>query len=115
MYRWPIPVGLDENGPVVDGDPSSAESTDYAACKRGGELAVLEAFGEQALLARAGLILGPYERVGRLPWWLRRLERGGQVLCPGPPDASAPIHRRPGPGRLAPEPPSMVLVAPSTP
>jgi nucleoside-diphosphate-sugar epimerase len=84
VYRWPIPVGLDENGPVVDGDPSSAESTDYAACKRGGELAVLEVFGERALLARAGLILGPYERVGRLPWWLRRLERGGQVLCPGP-------------------------------
>jgi 2'-hydroxyisoflavone reductase len=30
------------------------------------------------------LILGPYERVGRLPWWLRRMERGGPVLCPGP-------------------------------
>jgi nucleoside-diphosphate-sugar epimerase len=84
VYRWPIPVGLDEWGPVVDGDSSSAESVDYAVCKRGGEIAAIEAFRERALLARAGLILGPYERVGRLPWWLRRLERGGRVLCPGP-------------------------------
>ena len=44
----------------------------------------MEAFGGRALVARPGLILGPYERVGRLPWWLRRLERGGRVLCPGP-------------------------------
>lgn len=38
------------------------------------------------MLARAGLILGPYENVGRMPWWLRRIERGGDVLAPGPPD-----------------------------
>jgi nucleoside-diphosphate-sugar epimerase len=78
-------VGLDETGPVVDGDPASVDAEDYARCKRGGELAALGAFGDRALLARAGLILGPYERVGRLPWWLRRMERGGRVLCPGPP------------------------------
>ena len=40
----------------------------------------------RALIARAGLILGPYEIVGRMPWWLRRIERGGDVLAPGPPD-----------------------------
>ncbi len=38
------------------------------------------------MLARAGLILGPYELVGRMPWWLRRIERGGDVLAPGPRD-----------------------------
>ncbi len=27
---------------MVDGDPTLAESTDYAACKLGGELAALE-------------------------------------------------------------------------
>jgi nucleoside-diphosphate-sugar epimerase len=86
VYRWPIPVGLSEDGPVVDGDPASTDATSYSAAKRGGELATLEAFGPQALVARAGLILGPYERVGRLPWWLRRVERGGRVLAPGPED-----------------------------
>ncbi len=86
VYRWPIPNGLDEDGPVVDGDPASSEAAGYAAAKRGGELATLQAFGTHALVARAGLILGPYERVGRLPWWLRRIERGGRVLAPGPED-----------------------------
>ncbi|HEY3409242.1 MAG TPA: hypothetical protein VGK53_13800 [Propionicimonas sp.] len=38
------------------------------------------------LVARPGLIIGPYERVGRLPFWLQRMDRGGQVPCPGPPD-----------------------------
>lgn len=85
VYRWPIPVGMDESAPVVAGDPRSAEDGDYAQCKRGGELAAIDAFDERALVARAGLILGPYERVGRLPWWLRRVERAGPVLCPGPP------------------------------
>ena len=86
VYRWPIPPGLDESAPVVDGDPDDSGDDDYAAAKRGGELAAQRAFGDAALLARAGLILGPYEIVGRLPWWLRRLERGGQVLAPGPED-----------------------------
>jgi nucleoside-diphosphate-sugar epimerase len=86
VYRWPIPPGLDESAPVVDGDPDDSGDDDYAAAKRGGEIAAQRAFGDAALLARAGLILGPYEIVGRLPWWLRRLERGGQVLAPGPED-----------------------------
>ena len=86
VYRWPIPPGLDESAPVVDGDPDDSADDDYAAAKRGGEFAAQRAFGDAALLARAGLILGPYEIVGRLPWWLRRLERGGQVLAPGPQD-----------------------------
>jgi 2'-hydroxyisoflavone reductase len=86
VYEWPVPPGGDESAPVVDGDPGDEGSEDYAAAKRGGELAALEAFGDQALLARAGLILGPYEIVGRMPWWLRRMERGGDVLAPGPRD-----------------------------
>jgi nucleoside-diphosphate-sugar epimerase len=87
VYQWPPPVGLDESGEVVAADPRSEESADYPAAKRGGELAAVEAFGaDRAVLARAGLILGPYERVGRMPWWLRRIERGGEVLAPGPAD-----------------------------
>lgn len=86
VYQWPIPVGADETAPVVDADPD-ADRTDYAADKRGGELAALRAFGPgRVLLARAGLILGPREDVGRLPWWLRRVARGGRVLAPGPAD-----------------------------
>ncbi|HXA62366.1 MAG TPA: NAD-dependent epimerase/dehydratase family protein [Streptosporangiaceae bacterium] len=85
VYRWPMPRGADEQAPVVDGDPDEDGDDDYAAAKRGGELAALKAFGDRTLLARAGLVLGPYEDVGRLPWWLRRIERGGRVLAPGDP------------------------------
>ncbi|MEU4700763.1 NAD-dependent epimerase/dehydratase family protein [Nonomuraea dietziae] len=88
VHRWPWPAGADESAPLVDGDPASDDSADYAAAKRGGELAVTEMYGEHALLARAGMILGPYEDVGRIPWWMRRLEKGGRVLAPGPAEAA---------------------------
>jgi len=86
VYSWPIPSRAGESAPVVDADASSDDGSDYAAAKRGGELAVLEHFDGPSVLARAGLILGPYEGVGRMPWWLRRIERGGDVLAPGPRD-----------------------------
>jgi nucleoside-diphosphate-sugar epimerase len=86
VYTWPIASGADESAPVVDADPASTDGDDYAAAKRGAELAVLEEFGDRSLHARAGLILGPYEVVGRLPWWLGRIARGGRVPAPGPVD-----------------------------
>jgi nucleoside-diphosphate-sugar epimerase len=86
VYEWPMPVDLDESAPVVDADPGSSDSSDYARAKRGAELAVLETFADRALLARAGLVLGPYEVTGRLPWWLERTSRGGTVVAPGPQD-----------------------------
>lgn len=86
VHRWPWPPAADESAPLVDGDPASQDAADYAAAKRGGELAVTESFAGRALLARAGMILGPYEDVGRIPWWLRRLERGGRILAPAPAD-----------------------------
>ncbi|WP_418961585.1 NAD-dependent epimerase/dehydratase family protein [Streptomyces tritici] len=86
VYTWPVPAGLGEDGPLVDGDPD-AEATDYAADKRGAELAVEREFGDgRSLLVRAGLLLGPRENVGRLPWWLERTARGGPLLAPGPRD-----------------------------
>lgn len=84
VYDAPLQRGANETAPVVDADPD-ADATDYAADKRGAELAVLRDFGaERSVLLRAGLILGPYEDVGRLPWWLTRIARGGDVLAPGP-------------------------------
>lgn len=86
VYTWPIAPGSDETAPVVDGDPGSTDASDYAAAKRGGELAVEEAFDGDVAIARAGLILGPYEIVGRMPFWLRRIAAGGRVPAPGPHD-----------------------------
>ncbi|MGV9950328.1 NAD-dependent epimerase/dehydratase family protein [Streptomyces cellulosae] len=87
VYAWAPPAGYGEDAPVVEGASPDAGPTDYARDKRGGELAVEEAFGaDRSLLVRSGLLLGPYENVGRLPWWLNRTARGGPVLAPGPRD-----------------------------
>ncbi|MFD0257886.1 NAD-dependent epimerase/dehydratase family protein [Kitasatospora indigofera] len=83
VYAHPTPAGAAEDGALVDGSPD-AGPVGYPQAKRGGELAVEAAFGGRGLLVRAGLIVGPHENVGRLPWWLDRTARGGQVLAPGP-------------------------------
>ena len=57
VYVWPPRPGADESEPVVAGDPHGDDAADYAAAKRGGELAVLDRFEGRCLLARAGLIL----------------------------------------------------------
>nr|WP_051876490.1 hypothetical protein [Cellulosimicrobium sp. MM] len=82
---FPRPRGADETSELVDGDPDDTTSDDYARAKRGAEIAVTDALGDRAILLRAGLILGPRENVGRLPWWLRRVARGGRCSPPGPP------------------------------
>lgn len=85
VYEWAPPAGYGEDAPLVEGASADADETDYPRDKRGGELAVLDAFGEdRSVLVRAGLLLGPYENIGRLPWWLGRMARGGPVLAPGP-------------------------------
>ncbi|WP_221320397.1 NAD-dependent epimerase/dehydratase family protein [Actinoplanes sp. L3-i22] len=78
VYRYPAPRHAAEDAPLADLDDPG-----YAGDKLRGERAAA-AFGGPVLLARAGLILGPHEDVGRLPWWLHRLHRGGPTLAPGP-------------------------------
>jgi nucleoside-diphosphate-sugar epimerase len=82
VYTWPMAPGSDEGAPVVGADADFG----YAANKRGGELAVLDHFAGRCAIARAGLILGPYEDAGRLTWWLDRASRGGELVAPEPAD-----------------------------
>ncbi|PJN37408.1 reductase [Streptomyces sp. CB02959] len=88
VYAYPPTQRISETAPLVTGaDPAATDADDYARAKRGGELAALDAFGDdRTLLIRPGLILGPHENIGRLPWWLTRIARGGPVLAPGPRD-----------------------------
>ena len=87
VYRFPTAAGSNEDAPVVDSSPDDEAFDDYARAKAGAERAVTDIFGERALLARPGLILGPHENIGRLPWWLLRAARGGPILAPGVPEA----------------------------
>ncbi|MDG4759234.1 NAD-dependent epimerase/dehydratase family protein [Micromonospora sp. WMMD710] len=85
VYAPPVPADVGEEASIVDGAADATEG-DYPQLKAGGERAATEVYGERALLVRAGLILGPGEDIGRLPWWLLRVARGGVVLAPGPAD-----------------------------
>ncbi|MEV7970538.1 NAD-dependent epimerase/dehydratase family protein [Sphaerisporangium sp. NPDC088356] len=90
VYRhWPHKP-VDESSPLWDGDPDldpgsrSWDPDAYGPLKAGCELAVRREFADRALFIRPHVILGPGEYVGRLPWWLRRIRRGGHVLAPAP-------------------------------
>ncbi|HEV7657158.1 MAG TPA: NAD-dependent epimerase/dehydratase family protein [Mycobacteriales bacterium] len=94
---WPT-VPLDECSPALvcppDAGPDYGEDhedgpTRYGYQKAGCEAAVREVFGDiRTTVLRPGVILGPHEYVGRLPWWLRRIATGGRVIAPGSPDRS---------------------------
>jgi 2'-hydroxyisoflavone reductase len=101
---WPVEP-LSEDSSVLacpsDAGPEFGETgargypTRYGFQKAGCEHAVHEVFDGHSLVLRPGVILGPYEYVGRLPWWLRRIARGGRVLAPGTSDrAIQPVDVR---------------------
>src|SRR5690606_3750118 len=91
-YRdWPYkPVS--EASPRWAGDPDHDPGTRrwdpdaYGPLKVGCEKAIQREFGDEVLTIRPHVVLGPHEYVGRLPWWLRRIARGGRVLAPAPAD-----------------------------
>jgi 2'-hydroxyisoflavone reductase len=45
-------------------------------------------FGDDSVALRPGVVLGPREYVGRLPWWLGRTAAGGRIAAPAPPERS---------------------------
>ena len=87
---WPDQV---EFGSTYEGDPTATAAPDdfdpaqaYGWLKVGCERAVRAAVGDRATVLRAGSIVGPNDNeVGRLPWWIDRVARGGEVLVPGTP------------------------------
>lgn len=85
VYAQPYPAGLDESAATVAAS-AGAPSVGYSEDKRGGEVAVEEVFGNRSLLARAGVILGPGENLGRMRCWLAHVARNETVLAPGSSD-----------------------------
>lgn len=91
---WPEAANYQALG-EFDGDPDAvanqlpddlAEGGAYGWRKVAAERAILRSFGvKRTSILRAGLIVGPSDRVGRLPWWLNRISHGGLTLAPGEP------------------------------
>ena len=78
-YRnWPPgPIGR-------EADESTWDSADdeYGPNKSHAERVLAAALGDRFLTARAGLIVGPYDPLYRLGWWLDRIAAGGRVVVP---------------------------------
>jgi nucleoside-diphosphate-sugar epimerase len=96
VYRdWPIKP-LSEGSEVLSCPPNAGPDygtdaedgpTAYGYQKAGCEAAVVAAFGAgRTTILRPGVVLGPREYIGRLPWWLRRVASGGRVVAPGSPE-----------------------------
>jgi nucleoside-diphosphate-sugar epimerase len=98
VYRgWPAEPLTEASATLYcppDAGPEYGEDTEdgptrYGYQKSGCELAVSSTFGpRRCAILRPGVVLGPGEYVGRLPWWLNRVARGGRVLAPGSPERS---------------------------
>jgi 2'-hydroxyisoflavone reductase len=58
------------------------EDGHYGELKAGCERAAVSVLGARAIAVRPGVILGPHENVGRLPWWLERFAAGGRIVVP---------------------------------
>jgi 2'-hydroxyisoflavone reductase len=62
----------------------------YGSLKALCEDAAQAGFGGRCLIARPGLIVGPFDPTGRFNWWVQRIAKGaaaGPVLAPGEPTA----------------------------
>jgi nucleoside-diphosphate-sugar epimerase len=78
-YRnWPPgPLGPEDDEPTW-----TTDDDEYGPIKASAERVLGDALGERFLTARAGLIIGPFDPIHRLGWWLDRIARGGRVVVP---------------------------------
>ncbi|WP_414167305.1 NAD-dependent epimerase/dehydratase family protein [Streptoverticillium reticulum] len=86
--QWPMKP-LTEDSPTLAAAPAEGVPEDvnvaYGLDKARCETSALRNLGSRLSILRPGVILGPHENIGRLPWWLRRVARGGRILAPGRP------------------------------
>jgi 2'-hydroxyisoflavone reductase len=83
VYRdWPERPITSVDAPLHESDVRQ-----YSELKAACERALDAELPGRVAHVRPGIIVGPHENIGRLPWWLERMARGGRVMAPGPPDA----------------------------
>jgi 2'-hydroxyisoflavone reductase len=84
---------LEPPGAVVAADredrrsaPLAPGSRDYGASKALCEQEAEKAMPGRVLHVRPGLLIGPYDRMQRFSYWVRRVAAGGEVLAPARPE-----------------------------
>ena len=70
-----------------DADANEQRTYEYGVMKATSELATINAFGiDRSIIVRPTLIVGPGDRTDRFPYWVARIEKGGEMIIPGAPD-----------------------------
>jgi 2'-hydroxyisoflavone reductase len=77
--------------PVSEDSAVWEEGDDYGPHKAASERAAEAALPGRVAHLRAGLLVGPHDNVFRLPWWVRRIASGGEVLAPGDPERTVQL------------------------
>ncbi|MFJ7931247.1 NAD-dependent epimerase/dehydratase family protein [Peribacillus sp. NPDC096448] len=96
VYSDPTEPGIDENGEVHSLNEDKAEKISrgtagpiygeyYGPLKSLSEKVAEKELPGKVLSIRAGQIVGPYDYTDRLPYWLKRIAEGGEILAPGRP------------------------------
>lgn len=93
MYTFSISVyypytgdNFSEIRPLVTEIPQGATENEryayeYGVMKATSELAAINTFGaDRSIIVRPALIVGPGDRTDRFPYWLARLEKGGDII-----------------------------------
>lgn len=76
----------------AEADEEEKPMYDYGVMKANSELATINAFGiDRSIIVRPTLIVGPGDRTDRFPYWLARLEKGGDIIIPGRSDEDIQI------------------------
>ena len=88
VYKDKSKKGISENDEVLvprDFDAEEMTGETYGELKAGCEMVVRQAFGENSLIIRPGLVVGPHDSTDRFTYWPVRIVAGGKVIAPGQP------------------------------
>ncbi|MGB1286684.1 MAG: NAD-dependent epimerase/dehydratase family protein [Aggregatilineales bacterium] len=86
VYEDGLAPNFDEDAPLKTLEDESVEEVTgetYGGLKVLCENVVQELYPDTYLISRPGLIVGPYDPINRLPYWVTRIAQGGRVLAPG--------------------------------
>jgi 2'-hydroxyisoflavone reductase len=79
--------GINEDSELSRTDDPNAETVtneNYGPLKVLCEKAVTDVYGNNALIIRPGLIVGPHDPTDRFTYWPVRIQKGGDVMAPAP-------------------------------
>jgi 2'-hydroxyisoflavone reductase len=63
----------------------------YGPLKRSCEEMAEGRLGDRAIVVRAGVLVGPGDYTDRFTYWVRRIDGGGRVACPGDPGRAVQV------------------------